>query len=257
MRSRRFRVFPTTTILILVLVGSSTTPIAASKQNSCGPASGTYEMPMPPPGLVAVEDLIVNADCQVEAGPVRFVAPTQLAPSPSNLAKATFGSLADSAAATDASTSASGCCWGAYAVQRSWDCCGIEMNEYWTQFSWSNCSGGLCSPYIRTYSGQDGGKWATELLTCGPGWSRVSSDHYLYISSGGVGYTSVTLSGHQGYSYRGRFDCGGSNYYNSYWNSITGQANGNWVCSYSYSWRNSFVGWHTQSWCGSGAYPYK
>jgi hypothetical protein len=242
-----------------VVAAMSTMPVAASDRHACGPISDTYDLPMPSPGLVAVADLVVDANCEVQAGPVSFVAPMELAPSPSDMTKATFGSLAGSAAATDAATngSASGCCWAAYAVQRSWDCCGIEMNEYWTEFGWSNCSGGLCSPYIRSYSGRDGGKWATELLTCGPGWSRVSSDHYLYISSGGVGYTWVTLKGHQGYSYKGRFDCGGNDYYNSYTNYVTGYSNGNWYCSYSYSWKKSFVGWHTQSWCGSGAYPYK
>lgn len=98
--------------------------------------------------------------------------------------------------------SGSGCCWGAYNVQRSWDCCGILLNEYWTEIKFNKCSGGFCSPYLRTYSGQDGGTWKTLSFSCGPGWYPVSSDHYFYRSSGGVGYTSVTLKGHQGFGYK-------------------------------------------------------
>lgn len=92
-------------------------------------------------------------------------------------------------------------------------------------------------------------------FSCGPGWYPVSSDHYFYYT-GGVGYTSVTYRGHQGYGYKGGFDCGGNDYYNSYWNTITGNSNGNWSCSYSYSWRKS-LGFQYQAWCGSGIYGEK
>ncbi|MEX2135763.1 MAG: hypothetical protein WEB29_02215 [Chloroflexota bacterium] len=152
--------------------------------------------------------------------------------------------------------SGSGCCWGAYNVQRSWDCCGILLNEYWTEIKFNKCSGGFCSPYLRTYSGQDGGKWKTLSFSCGPGWYPVSSDHYFYRSSGGVGYTSVTLKGHQGFGYKGGFDCGGNDYYNSYWSTVTGTSSGGWSCSYSYSWRKS-LGFQYQAWCGSGVYGEK
>jgi hypothetical protein len=78
----------------------------------------------------------------------------------------------------------------------------------------------------------------------------------LYTSSGGVGYTTVTLRGHQGYGYRGVFDTGGSDYYDSYTQYITGKANATWSCSYSKYWRKSF-GFNYQAWCGYGNYGQK
>lgn len=65
-----------------------------------------------------------------------------------------------------------------------------------------------------------------------------------------------TYRGHQGYGYKGGFDCGGNDCYNSYWNTITGNSNGNWSCSYTYSWRKS-LGFQYQAWCGSGIYGEK
>jgi hypothetical protein len=129
------------------------------------------------------------------------------------------------------------------------------MTEYWTDLTFNRCSGGFCSPYIRTYNGRDGGAWHREgPFGCCGGWSRESSDHYLYVCGGGLGYTTVTLCGHQGYSYNGVFDHSGNDYYNSFWNSITGSYTGNWTCSYSYSLRKTAAGWHSQNWCVTGLY---
>jgi hypothetical protein len=211
---------------------------------------------MPPQDLVATRNYRLTADCRIIAGPVQIL-PSNSVPPVSDVDSGTFGSIASAANHQVAPLgSGSGSGWGAYVVQRTWDCCGILLNEYWTEFDWSNCSGGFCSSWIRSYSGQDGGKWHPEYTTYGPGWYPVSSDHSLYISSGGVGYTTVTLRGHQGYGYRGVFDTGGSDYYDSYTQYITGKANATWSCSYSKYWRKSF-GFNYQAWCGYGNYGQK
>jgi hypothetical protein len=124
------------------------------------------------------------------------------------------------------------------------------MTEYWVDFAWSNCAGGFCSPYIRTYSGRDGGAWHRELS--GGGWYPVSSDHYLYICAGGLGYTAVQLCGHQGIGYKGQFDQPGTDYCNAFWNSIYGKASGGWTCYISWNIRKTFSGWHRDNWCDSG-----
>ena len=208
----------------------------------------------------------LSADCRLIDKGIEILPADALVPVQAD-ASGVFGSIEETlppppggAAAQgvgDVSTqgSGSGCCWGAYNVQRSWDCCGILLNEYWTEIKYNRCSGGFCSPYLRTHSGLNGGKWKTLSFSCGPGWYPVSSDHYFYYT-GGNGYTSVTYRGHQGYGYKGGFDCGGNDYYNSYWNTITGNSNGNWSCSYSYSWRKS-LGFQYQAWCGSGIYHEK
>jgi hypothetical protein len=257
MRLRGLRVFATATTMILV-AASSSMPAAASDRNACGPISGTYQLPAPPPGLVSVEDLTVEANCFVQRGPVRYVPGTDLRSSSNDMAAAIFGSVAESASTTQVvatNGSGSGCCWAGYAVQRTWDIAGLELNEYWTEFTFNTCSGGICSPYLRTWWAQDGGKWHTEIGN--PGWYPNYGDRWLYRTSGGVGYTWVSVEGHQGYHYKGLFDLGGNDYYNSYTNDLTGSTIGIWTCSYAYYWKKSFVGWHTQSWCGSGPYPYK
>lgn len=148
------------------------------------------------------------------------------------------------------------CCWKAYSVQRTWDCCNILLNEYWIEAAWSNCSSGICGSVIRSYSGQDGGKWKTLTNSCGPGWDPIASSHSFGRYAGGLGYSSVTPRGTQAYGYKGGFDCGGNDFRNSYTNAITGNANGNWYCSYTYSWKKS-LGFKYQAWCGTGAYGEK
>lgn len=258
------------TLLQLLVVASAVliaTPVSVAagegdqRGRECGPGSIEGELPMPPEGLVVRQTFTLDRNCNIVAGPIETLPESELEAATATDGS-TFGSVSETRRAprpSDVSTagSGSGCCWAGYVVQRSWDCCGLLMNEYWTEFTFNKCSGGFCSPYLRTYWAQDGGKWRGEVGSCGPGWMRNSSDHYLYRSAGGVGYTSVTISGHQGYSYRGRFDCGGNDYYNSYWQSLTGSSSGNWSCSYSHSWRKSFFGWSLQAWCGSGAFPYK
>ncbi len=233
---------------------------AASKNTSspadCGPGSIKTKLPAAPEGFVAVQTFTMTDDCHVVEGDVEIVPASELPPAAAE-GGGQFSWISDEAPPPDdvsALGTASGCCWGAYAVQRTWDCCGILLNEYWTEFDFNRCSGGFCSPYLRTWSAQDGGKHTEGF--CGPGWYPVSSDHALYRHSGGVGYTSVTIKGYQGYGYDGGFDCGGRDYYNKYWNTLTGNSNGNWSCSYTYSWKKSF-GFNYQAWCGSGNYGQK
>jgi hypothetical protein len=249
-------------VLSVVVCLTALTPAAALgakplADEGCGPGSIRTELPAAPEGFVAVQEFELTADCRLVKGKVEIV-PAEALVDPGENSEAQFSNIAEEAAPPDGVSvqgAGSGCCWGAYAVQRTWDCCGILLNEYWTEFDFNRCSGGFCSPYLRTYSASDGGKWHWEGF-CGPGWYPNSSDRYLYRSAGGVGYTSVTISGHQGFGYDGGFDCGGNDYYNSYWNSLTGHSNGNWSCSYTYSWRKS-LGFQYQAWCGSGDYGQK
>lgn len=245
-------------LVVLLAAGNPGSAAAARPDRAaCGPGSIEGDLPAAPEGFVAVQTFELTADCQLLSSELAIVPADNLGPADAG-ASAAYGSISEElAAGGDVSTqgTASGCCYRAYAVQRSWDCCNLLMNEYWMESSWNSCSNGVCGPYIRSYWAQDGGKWKTER-SCGSGWSPVSSDHYLYVSSGGLGYTYVKVSGHQGYSYKGVFDCGGTDYYNSYWSSITGYYSGGWACSYSYSWRKS-LGFKYQAWCGTGTYGEK
>lgn len=191
--SRTFRI---ALVMVVVLTGATPATVSA-KAPSCGSGSISAKLPAAPEGYVAVQEFTLTDDCQLIEGSVEIVPASELSPATAE-ESGQFSSIGEQAPPTDQVTalgSASGCCWGAYAVQRTWDCCGILLNEYWTEFDFNRCSGGFCSPYLRTWSAQDGGKWHTEGF-CGPGWYPVSSDHALYRYSGGVGYTSVTVKGY-------------------------------------------------------------
>lgn len=243
-------------LFVIVLSLLLPVPVLAKPAKTCGPITASFSSDMPPEGFVAFQETRIDDNCKLVVSAVQLVPENQLQPSPAE-ASATFSSAGESLPAPSGTASidgsASGCCWAGYAVQRSWDCCGIKMNEYWTQLQFNRCSGGYCSPYLRTWGAQDGGAWHTEVQY--PGWYPNCCDHWLRRTSGGVGYASVAVQGHQGYSYRGVFDTGGNDYYNSYTNNLSGNTTGNWSCSYSYYWKKSAPGWHTQSWCGSGYYP--
>jgi hypothetical protein len=231
---------------------------ASPNDGACGPGTIKGDLQAPPEGFVAIQSYHVTDDCRVIKGAVSVVA-TSEAPGAAAEGSGTFGAVGAQEPPDPGQVSAQGAGSGtgfrAYAVQRTWDCCGILLNEYWTEFSWTNCSS-FCGTTIKGYSGQDGGKWHSLSFSCGPGWYPVSSDHGLGITAGGLGFTSITLRGYQGYAYKGGFDCGGTDYYNKYTNYITGKAAGTWTCSYSYSWRKA-LSFNYQAWCGSGVYGQK
>ena len=70
--------------------------------------------------------------------------------------------------------------------------------------------------------------------------------------AGGIWSTTVRTEAHQGFDYQGVFDPTGTLFYNSYTVDISGFVYVTWLCSYSYYWRQSFVNWHVQQWCGAG-----
>lgn len=257
---RSMRALQAIVVIIVALAAAMPAPVAAKGSDprpDCGPGELNGKLPAAPEGFVTVQEFTMTENCRLVAGDIEFVPAAELVPA-GGAERGEFESIGDEAPPPEGVStlgSGSGCCWGAYTVQRTWDCCGILLNEYWTEFDFNRCGGGFCSPYLRTWSASDGGKWHTEGF-CGPGWYPVSSDHALYRHAGGVGYTSVTVKGYQGFGYDGGFDCGGRDYYNKYWNTLTGNSNGNWSCSYTYSWRKSFA-FSYQAWCGSGNYGQK
>lgn len=210
--------------------------------------------------MITYQEFTLTSDCQLVAGPIESLPESALSTSVPNTSSGNFGSTGDQLPAGDGvspDATGSGCCWGAYAVQRTYDQGGIPgsilLNEYSTQITYNKCYGGFCSPYLRTWHAQDAGRWHPEYTSAGPGWFPNCCDHFLGAVSGGLGYTWVTVRGHQGYSYRGVFDTSGNDYYNSYTNNLTGNADGTWSCSTSYYWKKSFA-FKLQAWCGTGSY---
>ena len=255
-------------VSVVIAIAASTFSASAAfaqkpRAAACGPGEIETSLPMPPEGMVSYQEFTLTDDCRLIAGPIETLAADQLPPATAEGA-GTFATTGEELPTDPNGTQAilgSGCCNSAYAVQRTWDQGGIPgaflLNEYWTEFSFNRCYGGYCSPFIRTWGAQDGGKWHQEItFPCCAGWHPNSADHWLYRTGGGVGYTSVSISGHQGFSYKGVFDQSGNDYYNSYTNNFTGQYGGSWTCSLTKYWKKSLA-FKLQAWCGSGAYGEK
>ena len=189
-------------------------------------------MPAPPTGMAATVDVRVGADCRAHVSAVRLV---PLATVPDVRGTTRSQPISASAPATAAAVSAIQ--RGVY--QRVWDCCGILMNEFDTIAYWQ-------------YNGSSVTYWslhnavAYHRETFGGGWSLQYQNAWRQGSSS----SQVNLAGDAGFSYQGIFDPTGTLFYNSYVNTIQVRGNGSWSCQWSYAWRNSVPGWHTQNWCG-------
>lgn len=111
----------------LVFAGFATAKTPST--TACGEVAQTVSLPKAPAGLVATQSWTVGADCKVHLGPIEFVDPSTLEPvaGSSEAAISTAGETSDPGGLTALSTST------AYGVSRSWDCCGILMNEYWLE----------------------------------------------------------------------------------------------------------------------------
>lgn len=203
-------------------------------------------LPAAPSGFVATQSWRVGDDCKVHRGPVEFVDPSTLGPVSVDVqAIGTVGERFAPGDVTSLSTST------AYGVSRSWDCCGILMNEYWLDVQWSPSTAGS---NITSWSAWDGASWHTE--GGGLGWRLDGSNHSLAKSAGGLGKPSVTVHGRQGFSYQGAFDPTGTLYYNTYDSWLEGKPGFTYgQCTLQVVWRRSFVGWNVQQWCNPGTYP--
>lgn len=232
-------------LLALASPASGADDGSPSKAVSCGPAE--FELSLTPPeGLVAVVDIVMSRQCRLIPSQVRFVDPASLPPSDQPHMLSTISSSATEAASTDVAAAVS-TKW-AYAVGRPWDCCGIKTSEYWTENQWS-----YDGTKVTQWFGQDGSE--VHQGADGRGWSPNLADHYLKLTSGGIGQTSETIKGHLGFSYVGIFDGSGNDYYTAYWNTMTGFRDGSKSCLHTYSWKKSFAGWSYQGLCGFGLHP--
>jgi hypothetical protein len=90
-----------------------------------------------------------------------------------------------------------------------------------------NLSYGYNGSTITSYS-HDAWIWRAvdQQPTCGPGWSVEWSKTGISISGGGVGSSFIDSLTHAEFSYIGRFDCSGTQFYNILDTKLTGFGNG-------------------------------
>lgn len=232
--------------LFVVAVPPRDTLASPTATQLCGPTAWSGSMTVPV-GMVATQVVTIGADCQPHPGPTVVLESGAVTP-PNGAAQ--MGTI-DRISSSLGPSPLAAVYGSAYVVQRTWDCCGIELNEYWVENRWSSTGTG---GYITSWSGQDGYKAHRELT--GGGWAPDFGNHWLGLQDGGLYYSYETVGGQLGFTYQGIFDLGGHDYYNYYWQTMRGAANGGWTCSYGYSWRKS-LSFNYQAWCGSGSYPYK
>ena len=234
---------------IAQLVVAVPAAVSASGPNDaapCGAFTGSDDLPAAPAGKVAMRTIWLDTACQVHVDPVQFVDPSALQSGPpgqGGVLASVSGQAAPGAGGAAPLTTYPG---SAYAIERTWDCCGILLNELFSNLTFAG-NGSI----ITSYDGWDGYILHREGggLT---GWSLNHSDSYLRVQAGGVGSTVVETEAHQGFSYQGVFDPTGTLYYNSYTEDLYGFVYGTWLCHYSYYWRHSFVGWSVQQFCNAG-----
>lgn len=230
----------------LIAVGVLAVParaLAATPSTAlCANISNIATIPAPPQGMASTQVWTLGTDCQLHAGPVQFVDEASVP----GLASQQISSIGAGAGGAQPLTTSH-----AYVVSRSWDCCGILLNEYSINISWAPSTGGS---NITSWSAYDAAKWHREAC-CGFGWYLGSGDHSLGASSGGVGQASVTVHGHQGFGYWGSLDPTGSVFYNTYDSWIEGKPGWTYgTCTRQIVWRHGAPGWSMQSWCNPGTY---
>ena len=251
------RRIPMAVVFAMAVSASLASPAAAAKPPKsdgqyCYEVSFSSDIPVPPPGQVTMQELVLGVDCQLHAEPV-VVMDASAMPAADADASITIDSTSETASGLAAATIYS---YRAYAVSRVWDSANLLLTEYWTENPWTS-TGSTGS--IAGWGGLDGAKWHREW----PGWTGWypdTSSHYLGLVAGGLGYTYEELKGRQGFGYQGVLDPSGTYFYNRLTNWITGNRNGTWSCTQEVYLKKvplPPLDWHIQRWCGSGAYPYK
>jgi hypothetical protein len=219
----------------VVLVGTGfTSGSAQAAQTICPERTFTQSMPVAPRNFASVADVYVRDDCSLDIRAPRVV-PVSQAP-----VAVQGGSIWGRGTGPHASGDPI-----ATVYIRSWDCCGIQMNALYTTYDWSD------NGYVVTASNN---QWNTTFYHTEHWPSRGWWLDYqqLYYSAGCNGCFSRTLTGRAGFHYQGVFDPTGLLFYNDYHNTMQGQGNGGYSCTWSVTWRHSAPGWHAQPWCAYG-----
>jgi hypothetical protein len=105
-------------------------------------------------------------------------------------------------------------------------------------------------------------RYNRETNQCGgipdPGWNPNWAATYITTEQGGVGSPWVVTRTHAEFSYRGYFDCSGTQYYNILDAWASGEASGDEpTCSYRTWFRNTAPGWSVDPICWDAQPHYK
>jgi hypothetical protein len=212
-------------------LGEATVSAASA---TCPALSATHTPATPPPGYAVLTEGYVSKAC------VLVMADDKVVPI-STIPMAPVGTTMNVGG-----TALTGGDPVATVYQRTWDCCGILMTGLYTSLQWN-----AYGSYVVTTN-----QWNTTIYhqeAGGGGW-RLDYQQ-LWYSAGCQNCASRTLSGKAGYAYRGVFDPTGLLYYNTDLNTMKGNGDGSWNCTYQYWWRASAPGWHVQNWCANGYNP--
>lgn len=225
--------------------------------DACPGIDGSTTVSVPPKGYASYVEIVVNGDCSVTVtSPAQVLAPTPYVDSGVNLGASVTkplvplgpimprGAQAAALGAVDASKAT-------YVVQREWDCCGVVMNQSVTNMSWTQDG-----TYVDFANDQDNAEYHRETYDdCSePGGWDLHGHSAQWIDTAGGTYTHLEVESYFAYSYLGKFDCSGSQYYNEFWNYMTVNGDGGATAAVHWNLRNTFKGWHAQAWAAWGTY---
>ena len=233
-RRRRMRVGGSIAFLLSLGLGIGVSAPASAGSQLCPPQTITASSGDVGLNFAALLEVSVRDDCTVAVSPVKVV---PLAQAPISLPGGSVFGKSHAAHKTGDPV--------ATVYNRSWDCCGIQMNALYTSYDWSD-NGSV----VTTSNNQWNTTWYHTEAWPSRGWWLDYQQ--LYYSAGCNGCTSRTLTGKAGFAYQGVFDPTGTLFYNTYVNTMRGQGNGGYYCTYSVNWRHSAPGWHSQQWCAFG-----
>lgn len=215
-----------TTVGLLALLGGTSTaapaPDAGSQSRGapCTDVRIPGELPVPPVGMSAEQNVTIGEDCLPHLSAVRFV-PTS--------AQATQATQATAKARTAAAT-------GTRQVS-SWsemyDCCKILMTGLYTTSTWNTAGNQVTDAVTETRTANNREPWDA-------GWSLETS---------GKTEDGPRVTAHAEFSYRGIFDATGLWYANTHDTSLLLKADGTASCEFDIKLRHTFVGWNSVRGC--------
>lgn len=175
----------------------------------CGELRLAGQLPAPPAGMAARQEVSVGDGCKLDLGPVRFV------PAPDARRHTAAGSR----------------------ELRTWsemyDCCGILMTALYTTTTWANVDGGVreVNTTARHY-------WNREPWDAG--WSLAGTSHSVDCHAA---CPSARAAAHAAFGYRGIFDLTGDWYANAHDSTVQLNGDGTASCRLDVTLRHTFIGW--------------
>lgn len=220
MRNRFVLAAAAAVAVLTVLAGPATaSPSAgapAAGSGTCTDVRLSGELPVPPAGMSARQEVSVGADCVAHAGAVRLV------PAPVR------SEVRTSATAASATTARQVHSWS-----EMYDCCHILMTALYTTTTWDTVDGKVTGAATEVSTHNNREPWNA-------GW---------YVRTSGRTEAGAEVTAHAEFGYQGIFDATGLWYANTHDTSVRLYGDGTAACRFDIVLRHTFIGWNAVRGC--------